>query len=229
MIALLTANANAEPSFFEKLGATLYELFFVNKTYYANLKIDAQDYKVLMISIIAFCIGIILAGVAAVFNKRVLGGFVRTCLQKEALSPERAMTLSELGFEKRPILRHAVRSGVNLRRVVRCREEEEYLAELEKQKEAYENEKKSGVFFRKRFREKPYKGRDTDHYYIPEDLKYMADAKFEAKGTSWVGIVILTVLVIIALFLLARFLPNILQLLDGFVKTVGGEKSNKVV
>ena len=221
MIALLSATA--EPSFFDKLRTTLYELFLENGTYYVHLDLGAQDYKVLMIGVIAFCIGILLASIGIVFNKRVLGGVVRACLQKEALSPERAMTLGELGFDKHPILRHAVRTNVSLRRVIRCREEEEFFAQMEQTRAEYDKKREENPKMKK-FREQSYRGTPEDHYYIPEEMKYMADAKFEAKGTSWGGVVILFVLVIVILVLIAMFMPKILELLDDFVGSFGGNR-----
>lgn len=46
--------------------------------------------------------GIFLACLLALYEKRVIGGFVRTLLKKEAFSPEKAMTLQELDTEKIP-------------------------------------------------------------------------------------------------------------------------------
>ena len=78
--------------------------------------------------VFAFFIGINIAAIMAIFDKRVLGDFARKLIREEALSPETAMTLSELGYYKNTAIRSSLRSGYTLRRVVRCVEEEQYNA-----------------------------------------------------------------------------------------------------
>ena len=211
---IVSLSATAELSFFEKLGALLYELFLKNDTYYINLDLGASDYKSIMIVIIAFFIGILMALISTVFNKRVLGGLVRTILRAEALSPESAKTLEELGVGRSLLLRRAVQKSVSLRRVVRCAEEEAFLAEQEQKRQEHEALREKDRHAKK-FREVLYRHNpDSDRYYIPEEMKYMADTKFEAKGNSVLGLVLLILLVCAVFVNIAIFLPAILQLAD---------------
>ncbi len=188
---------------------------------YENLKIGGGSLISVHLIIIGLFIGIALGGFGSVFNKRVLGDFVRTLLREECLGEEQAKTLEELGFSQKFFIRYSVARGVNLRRVVRCREEEAYLADLARQREEYEAkraEDPSLPKYHKVFRDKPFRVKaDSHHFYIPEDLKYMADTKFDQKGTTWLGAVVMVLIMAIALVIVLMALPYILNLLDEFV------------
>lgn len=213
----VSLSATAELSFFEKLGASLYELFLKNDTYYMNLELGASDYKHIMITVIAVCIGIIIALIATVFNKRVLGGLVRALIAAEALSPDCAKTLEELGASQSLLLRRAVQKNVNLRRVLRSVGEEAFLADQEQKRQEHEAKRETDRHVG-RFRELPYRHKpDSDRYYVPEELKEMATAKFNAKGASAVSLTLLIFLVCVIFVLIANFLPAILQLADNVV------------
>lgn len=201
--------------------SALYLTFFEDGAVYENLKIGSGSLLSVRLIVIGLFVGIALAGFGSVFNKRVLGDFVRKLLGEECLDGERAKTLEELGFAQNFFIRYSVARGVNLRRVVRCREEEEYLANMERQREEYEAkraEDPSLPKYHKAFREKPFRVKaDSHHFYIPEDLKGMADTKFDKKGTSWGGAWIMVLIMAIALVAVLLSLPYILNLLDEFV------------
>lgn len=201
--------------------SALYLTFFEDGAVYENLKIGSGSLLSVRLIVIGLFVGIALAGFGSVFNKRVLGDFVRKLLGEECLDGERAKTLEELGFAQNFFIRYSVARGVNLRRVVRCREEEEYLANMERQREEYEAkraEDPSLPKYHKVFREKPLRVKaDSHHFYIPEDLKYMADTKFDQKGATWAGAWIMVLIMAIALVAVLLSLPYILNLLDEFV------------
>ena len=85
-----------------------------------------------------------------------------------------------------------------MRKVVFCREEQAFLSE--KGKDATYK-----IDFTK------------DHFYIPEDLKYRAENRFNLKGSSWISVVITVILVPVVVGLLCRFMPNILQFVDSVI------------
>jgi hypothetical protein len=58
---------------------------------------------------------------------------------------------------------------------------------------------------------------DAHHFYIPEDMKYMADVKFEGKGNTWRSAIAFAILMIVLMLVLLGFLPYILSLLNDFV------------
>ncbi len=179
--------------------------------------------------VICLFIGINLASLAVIFDRRVLGNFVRKLISENCLSADRAKTLSELGFFKNAAVRGSLRSGVTLRRVVRCVEEEEYNKALESKRAEYNAAATSNAFSdagaltkrkgkRPSFREVPFKiNFETARFYIPEELKYMAEIKFERKGTNWLSFFLVFVLSIAMMIVVFRIAPDIFQMLDNFL------------
>ena len=185
---------------------------------YEHINLGSGSIISIRMIIIGLFIGIAISGFAAVFNKRVLGAFVRCLLKNECLSPDNAKTLDELGFGANIFIRYALRSnGVNLRRVVKCREEELYYEELQKRREAHEEARKNDPSLEE-FKEIPYRTDVlADSFYIPEEEKYIADMKFAEKGTSWLGIIVLFIVSVIMLVGVLIALPEILSLVDDFL------------
>ncbi len=166
--------------------------------------------------VIGIAIGFLIASCMAIFDKRVLGDFVRQVLSYECLSRESAKTLEELGYHKNSFVRGALKSGVSLRRVVKCVEEEIFLENVEKERAAYEAAKSDEK--KPKFREPKFKmDVSVMHFYIPEEMKYMADVKFEKKGTGVHTLVLAFVLVIAITFALLFFIPELLQMLDNML------------
>lgn len=196
-------------SFLEALS----ELFHPDMSNYKY--INGESVRIIPI-IMGIFIGFCIACVMVVFDKRVLGDFVRQLLSEECLSKDRAMTLSELGYLKNPIIRGALKSNVSIRRVVKCVEEEAFYEDVERLRAEYEaaNAGKRALPFKSpRFRFDA----STMHFYIPEEMKYTADVKFEKKGTNPVtlllGILVFAALALVALFLL----PDLLQMVDNAI------------
>lgn len=215
-ISLIIA-AEKKISLWEELWTYFYDTYYGNSVYFANLGIDTAKMITIKNLIVALGIGLCLAAFATVYNKRVLGGLVRKLLKSEALSPDRALTLGELGAVKNPLLRYAVRKSVSLRRVVKCREEEDFLAEQSKRREEYEEKRMEDKSLPKFKEEKFELDPDNDHFYIPEEMKYTADIKFESKGTSLFGAIVFTVIMAIALCVIIYFLPDIFGMIDSLV------------
>ena len=211
---LLTAIE--EPSLWEEIWKYLEDKYFtIDYGNYQHLQMSNPVFSIRTL-LICFWVGIVLAAALAIFNKRVLGDFVRALLREEALSGETAKTLAELGFLRSTVIRQSLRSGVTLRRVVRCREEEEYLREMERKRAEHEEKRKSDPSLPK-FKAKEFRVNvDEHHFYIPEELKYTADVKFEQKGSSWLGAVVFLVVLIVAMVILLLAMPTILSFLDGW-------------
>ena len=170
-------------------------------------------------------IGIIIASFATIFNKRVLGDFVRVMLQYEATSVEKAKTLEEFGYLRNSTIRQALRRNASLRRVVHCVEEENFAREVEAQRASYE-ERRAADGNLPPFIEPTFKmDVTTAHYYIAEKDKYMADIKFEKRGTNWFTFGIVVVCCVSLLIATLYLLPDIFQYMDNFVgmfKSAGG-------
>ena len=212
MLNLVTVFLRAgSDSFWEQIAtwyqnSTLGELItYFRETYftirfgaYDNFSVSEQSANIINMIIPALVWGIIIAAVATFYCRRVLGGFVRTLIKKEAFSPDAGMTLLETGSFRSTIIRRELCHSAFLRKVVFCREEQAFLAE--KGKDA------------------PYKIDFTrDHFYIPEDLKYRAENRFNQKGSTWLYVVLTVVLVPVVVGLLCRFMPNILEFVDSVI------------
>ena len=198
-------------SFWEQLAgwyqnSTLGELIsYFQETYfsihfgaYDNFSVTEQAAGIINKIIPALIWGIILAAIATVYCRRIVGDFVRTLIKKEALSPEAGVTLFDAGAFRSTIIRHELCRGAFLRKVVFCREEQEFLAE-----------KEPNTTYKIDF--------TKDHFYIPEDLKYRAEIRFNQKGSGWLSVVLTVVLVPVIVGLLCRFMPNILQFADSII------------
>lgn len=220
-------SVEMDSSFWKELWNTV----FADETKYEYLEKGAVSLTSLRMIIVGIFIGLALACFAAVFNKRVLGDFVRKVLREEALSPETAKTLSELGYARKTCIRSSVRKGVNLRRVVRCREEEAYLLEMEQKEAEYAAKRKENPKLPK-FKAEPFRvNADEHHFYIPEEMKYMADVKFEKKGSTWLGAIVFVVILLILTVVAFLTLPYILTVLNdwfGAVESVFSYKNKTI-
>ena len=204
-------SSAAAPSFWEQFAgwyqnSTLGELIsYFHQTYfsirfgaYDNFSVTEQTANIINKIIPALIWGIIIASVATVFCRQIVGQFVKTLIKNEALSPEAGLTLLETGAFRSTVIRRDLCHNAYLKKVVFCREEQEHLTE--KGKDA------------------TYKIDFTrDHFYIPEDLKYRAEIRFNSKGSGWRSVVLTVILVPVFVGLLCRFMPNILQLADSLI------------
>lgn len=236
LTAIFRKLSEEEPSLIKEL----YD-YFVNKYFtpqygeYNHIEIGNSTMISLPMILIAFFIGVNLAAIYAIFNKRVLGDFVRVLNYRDANTPETALTLKELGFHKNTAVRSSLK-GVTLRRVVRCVEEENFKASLEEKRAEFErslsgndgegeSKGKNGIFGSRKpkFRETEFKlDLETAHFYIPEELRYTADIKFEKKGTDWMAYLAVIVITGALVIGMIWIFPDILQLIDNFITMFAG-------
>jgi hypothetical protein len=193
---------------------------------YQHFSVETGSGVTLQTIVFGFFIGINLASLAMIFDRRVLGNFVRKLISEECLTTEKAKTLSELGFLKNSAIRSSLKSGVTLRRVVRCVEEDEYNKSLEVKRAEYNAETDASAKKKRRpaFREVPFAiDFKTAHFYIPQDMKYKAEIKFEKKGTNWLSFFAVLVFSLILMVLVIKITPDLLQMLDNFLTSVSGD------
>jgi hypothetical protein len=206
----------------KELWAYFYETYFTDETVYEHLNMGGGSLISVRNIVLGLCFGLCVAAFGIVFNKRVLGGFVRHLLKNECLSAETAKTLPELNYADKLLIRHAVKKSVNLRRVVRCREEEAHEKKMKAEGEAYAEKQKANPSLPKKFRPTPFRVKpDEHHFYIPEDLKYMADVKFEQKGTTWLGATLFVFIMLVATVAVLLVLPKILSLVNELAGSFG--------
>ena len=144
---------------------------------------------------------------------------VHRLLDEGCTSPDAAKSLPELDLADKLLLRFGVKRGALLRSVVRCREEEEYVASLTAgETDAPNLPKRKKKYASVSFPVDP----DAHHFYIPEENMDAAKVKFSEKGSSW-GLAVLyaaILLVVLGIFIVA--LPFMLGVLDDFVGMLKG-------
>ncbi len=144
----------------------------------------------------ALFVGFSIALVMALFSKRYMGKFVFTLLEKKIDSPEKAMTLSELGYGKNPFVRMALVG-----------------------KSAY-----SGLIFEKN-EKVTYNGDSvvpavrhkvdyaSARFYIPKLLFPRAEIRFEKKGTHLMAVIVGLIVFFVFTMLILFFLPDITEMI----------------
>ncbi|MBQ8357604.1 MAG: hypothetical protein IJX39_07330 [Clostridia bacterium] len=175
---------------------SLASFFSIEAREYAHFTFDADARAMVRNIIIGFCIGILIAALYAFYQKSVPGAIVRSLLGAEALSPESAKTLAELGLERNPFIRFELKHNGMLRKVVfraPSGAEEEQNADTDAPDP------------------------QADRFYIPEELKYRAELRFEKKGNGVPGLVLTAVLTLALSVLLIRLLPAFLGMIDNLL------------
>ncbi len=208
-------------SLFEELWEYLEETYFSPEIpTLDNFDFGTGTLISLKTILIGLTVGLILASFITIYNKKYIGGFVRKLLSEECFSKETAKTLGELGYLSNFGVRNAIKTDRPLSRWIRCVEEDEFLEEMTKKRENYEEEHKDDPKA-PRFKEINFK-RDvkTMHFYIPEEKKYTIDVKYDAKGANWISFVLVAVISIAACAFLSFALPEIIKMIDNFITVV---------
>ncbi len=209
-------------SVFGELMAYFYERYFrLEFGAYNHFSISERGANTLNKIIIGLIFGCIFAAVYTVYQKKTVGAFVRKLLKSEAFSAESSKNLLDLEEFRSTVVRRELAKGTFLRKVVRCREEEAFYAAL---RETTDTAQEAGKGSAAR---SPYAKRDkehtfrmdftTAHFYIPEDLKYRAELRFDQKGSSWLFVLLTAVLTPVIASLICQFLPDILQMCDNLI------------
>ena len=184
---------------------------------YENFTLGAGANQNAQTIILALMFGIILAAGISTYTRTHGGKFVRLLLREQIHTPEKAQTLLELGFFRSSYIRRELSRGTSLRKVIRCREEEEHNAEQAALRaahaEAHENDSNAPAFVEKPF----HMDFLTAHFYIPEDLSHRADVRFETKGFGWLMFLITAVVAVVFAAFACFILPDIVQLIDNII------------
>lgn len=257
MLALLTRNTESGLSFWEKLSAwyeqsVIYEIFAFLKEQYFTLEFGIyENFSVadglgttVRNIIIAIALALIAVSVMNAYTRQNLGGFVRRLISEDCLSPDRAKTLSELGYFRSTSIRRALARGTTLRLVVRRAETEEMQTAQtadNAQPESVEdvvptdadNARDNGEVDATdatpcrdngnaevvtRATEKDTKiDFLTARFYVPEELRYRAEIRFRVKGSSWWLVALTAVVAVVVAALLCRLLPDVVAFADNLM------------
>lgn len=162
--------------------------------------------------------GFVFAALLAVYNKRLIGGLVKRIIAENATSPEKALTVTELGYGTDWFIKNALRKDAALLRFVARVDAppakahdngEEISSEVKSEAEA---EVKSEA-------ENKLIDFETARFYIPEELKYRAEVRYAGKGTDFVAFGICIVIFAVAAFAAIFLIPDLIQLIDNFIGT----------
>lgn len=233
MRSIALASSSEEPTLLEELIdyiVTKYLTPDLAAYEYTNINVDT-DPVVTPAMIFAGAFIAVMAGAAVmIFNRRVLGRLVRRLLRNDALSPDRAKTLDELGLSDSRAIKLFL-NKMTLSKAVRCVEEDEHYGvkyvpytpedysgkENEDAEEAEREARKNDAYTvsintprKLRYKRDPMK----DHFYIPERKKYHASVRFDVKGTNPLSILVLAVVYIVLGLIFIRIFPLLLKAID---------------
>lgn len=210
------------------LLAELWEYF--NDTYFSpempyleNFTFGTGTLVSMRTILIGLTVGIIIASICSVYSKRYIGDFVRKIIYEQCFDAPSAKTLYDLGYMRNFGVRNAIKTGGTLSRWIRCVEEDEFMAELEKKRlkfeELHKNDKKPPRFDYPEFK----RDVNTMHFYIIEDRKYAAEVKFEKKGANLTSVLLVSVVAIALCAFTCYFLPDIIKMADNFISVMGNK------
>ena len=151
--------------------------------------------------ILGLAFGIILAAASAAYTRQSAGKLCRRLVKTGALAKESAVTLLDVDLFRSSALRRELRRGAVLRKYVKCVEEEEYVSAG--------REGETRPPFKMDF--------SRMHFYLPEELRYTAEVRYETRGSGW-GTFVLSALLTVALAALTCFfLPDLLGFADWLI------------
>lgn len=193
-----------------------------NEYEYGNLPVSSVALERIRIAVIAAFLGIIVAVIYSLVNRKIFGDFIHSLGNENAFSPEKAVTLAELGYYRNPAVRSAIRGGNTYKGILRCPEQDEFNTAVELRRGEYEaNAARNGQ------KVKPFKAAkfhfdfENNHFYIPEDQAFSAETKFRKKNGSIPGVILVVIISFAALFLALKLLPELIQLANNFVGMLG--------
>jgi hypothetical protein len=215
MIKLFTLSGgdNGLVAFLEKVFNTFFD---PEKNNYDNINASSGGIVSLRLIIIGLMLGFCAAAIGSLYEKGLIGGFVKKLLSENCIGSERAKALHELGYGRSPAIRSSLRGGSTLKRWVRCVEEDEFYASLEEKRAEFEAANPEERFVAPKFKRDP----DTMHFYIPEDLKYKADVKFSTKGANIVSVILVIVVSVVLCAALCSVIPDMLTFVDNFITII---------
>ena len=222
---------------------SLASFFTIEARDYQNFSFDADARTMVRNLILAFCIGILLAALYSLYQKQVPGAIVRAILREKALSPGSAKTAEELGISKNPLMRYELQHNTVLKRLVHTVGEEKDQTPPQSSAPASETSDATPDAPAQDIApacedtptdapacdpdpvpaQDPAPTRDDTfahtpaRYYIPEELKYRAETRFDTKGSGPFSILLTICVTIIIGVALIRFLPGLLGIIDNLM------------
>ena len=211
----LFLSTSGEPTLLEEIWEYLEGKYFsVDMGRYEHISIGSGSLITLQKVVLGICVGIIVAAAMVCYDKNRLGAFVRAIVREQALCPDRAMTLSDLGFAGNRAVRTSLRSSNKLGRIVHSVEKDAYDAQVAAAREAYVAEHGNDEgFFMPQYRMDV----NNDHFYIPDEEHYRAEVRFDNRGSGWRAFTLVCIVAVMAAALICFLLPDMIQLVDNMI------------
>lgn len=163
------------------------------------------------------CIGLAFGAGATYVNRRIVGGFVRRLVKDGANTPETAKTLSEAGYGRNIFVRLALKPGKPLFRAME-------LANADEMVYRQPSDGRAARILRRilSIEAEPKMQLDPDRarFYIPEEKRIAAELRYDAKGTTWPGLILAIILIIAMGFAVLYILPELFTFLDHFITLI---------
>ena len=173
--------------------------------------------------------GFVVASLMAVYNKRVLGGFVKSILANGCTSPDTAKTIIDLGYGTDWFIKNALRKDTVLRRFVTRVKDEADVADVANEADVADKAEKTDAEGDGESPPQPVKKAQSRHeqidfmtarFYIPEELKYRAEVRYAGRGTDFTSFLICIIIFAVAAFAAIVVIPDLIILIDNFLGTL---------
>lgn len=191
------------------IRAPLLSLFTVRAGEYEHFTITAAGGRTIGLCVIALAVGVMLAALYNFYLRRVPGGVARRLLDAGALSPETAKTAGELGLAGKRLALFELTRGSALSHIVRRADERDATDDPSTTDEPANPTIGSGT------------AADTAateaRYYIPEELKYRAEIRFDKKGNGLFALLFTCAAAVGLAVLVIALLPWFLGVIDKFM------------
>ncbi len=212
-----------------------YAIHFYDGVEYEKLTFGNDTFRIVLLFM---WIGAIFAFCAMYYNNHYLGDFVQKLILSGAVDKSHALTLSELGLEKKLLLKYSLRSGSVLRKCVLAKDDpipvssEFYKGIGTPEKEDVTVENTPDTAAEAEISSNAEEGKpkreniNTLAFYIPEQLSKKAQTRYRKKGNGVFMLVISIVATGLFAFFAAVYGPLILRILDNAIASWSSNGTN---
>ena len=153
-----------------------------------------RNISTLELTVWSIAVGAVVAVFFTYYNRTILGGFVRTLINKEALSIDSAITLAEAGYQKNVFVKRALLKRNTFRKIVFEVDDEIIIAS-------------EGHSFSART--KPI-DLSTARFYVAQENKTMAELRYDNKGADLFGVITSIIIVFALAYVITLVFPHLI-------------------
>lgn len=168
-----------------------------------------MDLEQITVTIWVVFAGICCAAFYAYYQRCLLGDIVRAFLSAEAIDPQTAKTLAEIGYGdrlRRVFAERALKNGTALRKTIRALYPESTPIRRHKDE----------ILFGQSQKNRSDSNGEVQRYYIPEELRHTAEVRYDAKGTSAATVLVTVAAFFVAAVVIITLLPWIRDRISSF-------------